>query len=621
MTRSPFGPRHLSRAEKTRVEGAPINVKEYGAKGDGISASDGAITASDNTFTSAGGAFTSSDVGKVLIIAGAGAAGVGLVTTIASITSASEVETTEAAATTVSSSEYFYSTDDTAAFQDAAASGLNIYTPDGYYGISDTITLLSGQLLEASSRGAILHCTTSTPLSDGFVNIDNKSNTTVRNLSLVHIADSGTVGVKVLGSASGAVLESVSADGFGTNFWIDGDLGAVSGTVSRIRISNCRGSNAKSGYGLRVQFTDEALIENFEGYSNSLDGIKLRGHNDGIVVRGGSSHDNGDPLGNNGNGIDISAGGLEVLVDGLECYSNVGAGVYVKSNLSLQSELGALGKMTISNCNSYLNTTDGIQITRHSGSGLTDPLVPNISVIGGRYHDNLGSGVVLGRCRNVTANGVLSYDNEQFGITVTQAIDVTVANCHNIHNALDGVTRYGMQISASEQVTVIGGSIIGVDTLNVHEPDDYAALTPSHDWPINISLTDCDHILVDESVHMSYYNQNQQINFTGTAGSYATILAHQKNTVSPEGVIFGGPGTRYHHSFTSSYTKREWVKTTGYDQNGWMAVIPTLAGVTASRPAVVSGVGFIGATYFDTTLGTPIWYDGSNWVDSAGTTV
>lgn len=40
-------------------------------------------------------------------------------------------------------------------------------------------------------------------------------------------------------------------------------------------------------------------------------------------------------------------------------------------------------------------------------------------------------------------------------------------------------------------------------------------------------------------------------------------------------------------------------------------------GNTANRPE--SPATF--ATYFDTTLGKPIWYDGVNWVDATGATV
>lgn len=43
----------------------------------------------------------------------------------------------------------------------------------------------------------------------------------------------------------------------------------------------------------------------------------------------------------------------------------------------------------------------------------------------------------------------------------------------------------------------------------------------------------------------------------------------------------------------------------------------TKSGITANRPPTPT----TGQTYFDTTLGQPIWYDGSNWIDATGTTV
>jgi len=42
------------------------------------------------------------------------------------------------------------------------------------------------------------------------------------------------------------------------------------------------------------------------------------------------------------------------------------------------------------------------------------------------------------------------------------------------------------------------------------------------------------------------------------------------------------------------------------------------SGITADRPATDLQVG---QYYFDTTLGIPIWWDGTNWVDATGTTV
>lgn len=41
-------------------------------------------------------------------------------------------------------------------------------------------------------------------------------------------------------------------------------------------------------------------------------------------------------------------------------------------------------------------------------------------------------------------------------------------------------------------------------------------------------------------------------------------------------------------------------------------------GTTAQRPTTQLKVG---SRYFDTTLGIPIWHDGTNWVNASGATV
>jgi hypothetical protein len=46
-------------------------------------------------------------------------------------------------------------------------------------------------------------------------------------------------------------------------------------------------------------------------------------------------------------------------------------------------------------------------------------------------------------------------------------------------------------------------------------------------------------------------------------------------------------------------------------------IIPA-SGTTANRPATEL---LVGQYYFDTTLGIPIWYNGTNWVNATGTTV
>jgi hypothetical protein len=42
------------------------------------------------------------------------------------------------------------------------------------------------------------------------------------------------------------------------------------------------------------------------------------------------------------------------------------------------------------------------------------------------------------------------------------------------------------------------------------------------------------------------------------------------------------------------------------------------SGATAARPTTTL---LVGQQYFDTTLGIPVWWNGSNWVNASGTTV
>ena len=53
------------------------------------------------------------------------------------------------------------------------------------------------------------------------------------------------------------------------------------------------------------------------------------------------------------------------------------------------------------------------------------------------------------------------------------------------------------------------------------------------------------------------------------------------------------------------------------DNYNLIASVPEF-GNTANRPAVRVQTGQF---YFDTTLGIPIWYDGTDWVDATGTVV
>lgn len=56
--------------------------------------------------------------------------------------------------------------------------------------------------------------------------------------------------------------------------------------------------------------------------------------------------------------------------------------------------------------------------------------------------------------------------------------------------------------------------------------------------------------------------------------------------------------------------------------NFTQAVIVPDSGTTANRPANTILIKLqVGQVYFDTTLGIPIWWDGTDWVNASGTVV
>lgn len=147
-----------------------INVKDYGAKGDGIVVG-GTVTVTSGSpnLTVSGGIFTAADVGKNIQIPGAGSGATVLVTTILTYTSPTQVVLATNAISSVSTNKsVFYYTDDTTAISSAvAASGLTgtIIFPKGIYAYSTLVFdgAIGLHLLGEGALGAsILRCISNT---------------------------------------------------------------------------------------------------------------------------------------------------------------------------------------------------------------------------------------------------------------------------------------------------------------------------------------------------------------------------------------------------------------------------------------------------------------------------
>jgi len=174
-----------------------LNQSGFELYTDGGTGADGAITASDNTFISATASFVAGDVGKTIIVAGADTSvtdGSALTTTIATYTSATEVELTDAANDTVSGANYHYGT--------GTASGIEqIWLNQTHQGQNDCYNLY-----HAMSVSNIRNITEPTSWgfqpSGGFLNGQNNAATDKVNLygyGDVVLQDQGYEDVSMLG--------------------------------------------------------------------------------------------------------------------------------------------------------------------------------------------------------------------------------------------------------------------------------------------------------------------------------------------------------------------------------------------------------------------------------------
>lgn len=125
-----------------------FNVRDFGAKGDVVRLTTAITIAAGSTMLQASGAsFNAGDIGKLVVVSGAGAAGGPLATLIASVMDGAHVALASPAATQVAGAQrcVCYGSDDapaiTSAVAAAAIGGGRVAFPAGAYGVMSTIVL------------------------------------------------------------------------------------------------------------------------------------------------------------------------------------------------------------------------------------------------------------------------------------------------------------------------------------------------------------------------------------------------------------------------------------------------------------------------------------------------
>ena len=90
------------------------------------------------------------------------------------------------------------------------------------------------------------------------------------------------------------------------------------------------------------------------------------------------------------------------------------------------------------------------------------------------------------------------------------------------------------------------------------------------------------------------------------------------NSGNPNGVLNRGPGSMVHNRATVSQFSCDmaYLRGTG-GSTTWRGIQTCVGSFTSNRPATPT----LYQSYFDSTLGHPIWWNGTNWVDATGAIV
>lgn len=284
-----------------------VNVSSFELTGDGVRGTTGIANATDNTFTDASANWTSTDVGKLIVVLGAGVAGASLVTTIASRNSATSIELTTAPSTTVGSNcEYKYGTDNTSAmaalktYLAAETNVPHVSWPSGFYLYTESPNFFIVDLV-IDFIGDVTLCCLSTSGGNGF-EIDAGAgeasgycwNVSIRGAPKIEMLETGGHAVFLRG-LSRSVIEVNPRSAGATKACIRGEF-LVSCDFSRSCISNNIqqpggfANGATPAYG--IQLTRRAGVE--ASAHNSWQNVIVEGVTTGVELdysTGDSFHD------------------------------------------------------------------------------------------------------------------------------------------------------------------------------------------------------------------------------------------------------------------------------------------------------------------------------------------
>ena len=410
--------------------GLAIDVKrDYGASGSNSSTT-GSIDANSTTLTLAAAEDFAN--GQGISVAGAGAAGATLVTSVASGGGTTTLTLADAAGTTTSAATVSH--DDTVAIQSALDVGGAIVIPAGTY--------ICGELTASKAATAFIAKGATIKLRD-----DADSVLVTISTDNVRITGSGTL------------------DGNATNGNSSYTADAVLIKASYCQVDGITIQNT-GGCGVDIQGGSHNRI-----VSNSLETIGYIGIFAQVYSSTGSSYNliqaNTVVTTSTLSGITVHGDGSSVNSTGNRIIGN-----HVESATQISIEAAQLAPYTVIAANKTIGGTMGISISAADHSAVTGNQIYNPSAYGIEIADSK-------RC-SVSGNAIDGNNTATVGIVLDGSAPsnnaVSANAIYNIHgygiealsgsdystltgNAIDTYTGYGVNLSGSNNVSVLGGSI------------------------------------------------------------------------------------------------------------------------------------------------------------------
>jgi hypothetical protein len=444
-----------------------LNARDYGAKATYATSTSGAMTASSAVLTDTNAAFTAADIGKVITVVGAGAAGVDLSTTIASQQSTTQVTLTAAASTTVSGAMYGFGTDDSAAINAtitaAGSVGATVYLPPGRYALGSVLVPASNVAIVGAGIGATtlfpfgtvsavqLQATTGNPLT-GF---------TLAHLTIDGARQVGPFAVSIKGvfiqycagcTFEDLIIQNCVATGLGADFLTLGTVIHAVRAINNGRLNQGGGNGAGSngiGVGTGQHPVEQFSISQCYAYGNGRYGIMLESQtgttSTGIRIVGCWSQANG----NHGYG---DAGGNGAIWSGCVAYANTIDGFSV-DNGTVGATAVPGGNTLFVGCSAVSNTRYGFSYQPTAGVA---PGAGNITYVGCKAVSNTSLGFNSNSITSHPVSGLTylaceAYSNGASGLQIQNPMtDLKVSNCKfNANGQVSSTSKTGIQLGAN----------------------------------------------------------------------------------------------------------------------------------------------------------------------------